>query len=88
MPEKPENAPNGGIVSAILPHPPRRESKPKENAISSGSQHEIWILKENQPVQISVTTGVTDGVNTEIVDGEIEPGIPVIVDTISKGTSR
>jgi HlyD family secretion protein len=86
MPKEPNNKKNnGGLVSAILPHPPGRESKPKENTVSSGSQHDIWILKDGQPVPVSVTTGVTDGVNTEIVNGDVEPGMSLVVDVINRG---
>ena len=85
MPKENDKKNSGGLVSAILPHPPSRESKPKENTINSGSQHEIWILKDGQPVPVSVMTGVTDGVNTEIVNGDVEPGMPLVVDAISRG---
>jgi HlyD family secretion protein len=85
MPKENAKKTNGGLVSTILPHPPRRESKPKENTISSGSQHDIWILRDDKPVTVTVTTGVTDGVNTEIVGGNIEPGMLLVVDVVSRG---
>jgi HlyD family secretion protein len=84
MPQESDKANNGGLVNAILPHPPRRESKQKESTIS-GNRHEIWILKDGRPEVVSVTTGATDGVNTEILNGDIELGMPLIVDTISRG---
>jgi HlyD family secretion protein len=85
MPKEGDSQDNGGLVSAILPHPPRRESKQKEDAISSGSQREVWILRDGRPEAVLVTTGATDGVNTEITSGDIEPGVLLIVDTVSKG---
>jgi HlyD family secretion protein len=81
--DKKEN--NGGLVSAILPHPPRQESKQKENTISGGSKQQLWVLKEGQPVAVPVTTGATDGVMTEILDGEIEQGMALVVDIINRG---
>jgi HlyD family secretion protein len=77
---------SGGLVSAILPHPPRQESKQKGNAISSSSnQQRVWILKDGRPVAVPVTTGATDGVMTEILDGKIEQGTSLVVGIISKG---
>ncbi|MBN2592299.1 MAG: efflux RND transporter periplasmic adaptor subunit [Sedimentisphaerales bacterium] len=76
---------NGSIVNSLLPRPPRGESKQKETTISSGSQQQVWVLQDGQPEVVSVTTGATDGVNTEIKEGDIEPGMLLIVDTISRG---
>jgi HlyD family secretion protein len=38
----------------------------------------LYRLEKNEPVRIDVTTGITDGANTEIVSG-VEPGTEVIV---------
>jgi HlyD family secretion protein len=76
---------NGGLVGTLLPRPPVRESKPKEANLSGSHQQQVWVLKDGQPVEVSVTTGATDGVMTEIVDGDIEPGMALIVDILSKG---
>ncbi|HUT29542.1 MAG TPA: efflux RND transporter periplasmic adaptor subunit [Sedimentisphaerales bacterium] len=80
---------NGGLVGALLPHPPRHKSKQTENAISSSNRQQVWVLKDGKdgrPVAVPVTTGATDGVMTEILDGEIEPGMLLVVDVISKGS--
>ncbi|MBL7154600.1 MAG: efflux RND transporter periplasmic adaptor subunit [Phycisphaerae bacterium] len=83
--EDDKTANGGGLVNAILPHPPRRESKQKESAISSSNQQQVWVLKGGQPVAVPVTTGATDGVRTEILSGEIKPGMSLIVGVISRG---
>jgi len=75
---------NGGIMSSILPHPPAREIKQKEISLS-GKEQQVWILKDGQPTPVSVTTGATDGIMTEILKGNIESGTQLIVDTIRKG---
>lgn len=79
---------NGGLVSAILPHPPRRELKQKENAISSSNQQQVWAMRDGRPATVPVTTGVTDGVRTEILSGPIEPGMSLIVGTIESKRGR
>jgi HlyD family secretion protein len=76
---------NGGLVGALLPHPPRHKSKQNKNTISSGNKQQVWVLKDGQPLAVPVTTGATDGVMTEILDGEIEPGMLLVVDVISRG---
>jgi HlyD family secretion protein len=73
---------DGGLVSAILPHPPRQGSKQREKAISSSNQQQVWVLKDGQGVAVPLTTGATDGVRTEILSGEIEPGMSLIVGLI------
>jgi len=76
---------NGGLISAILPHPPRRDSKPKENMIISGNKQQVWILKDGQPTAAAVTTGATDGVMTEILDGQVERGTALITAIATTG---
>jgi HlyD family secretion protein len=85
MTKEDEKMDSGGLVSAILPRPPRRESKQRENAISSSKQQQVWVLKDGRPVAVPVTIGATDGVRTEILDGEIEPGMVLIVDVMTRG---
>jgi HlyD family secretion protein len=79
-----KNSSNNSIVNSLLPHPPKEESKQKETTISSGSQQTVYVLKDGQPVAVSITTGVTDGVTTEVLNGEIKPGMSLIVGTITK----
>ena len=38
---------------------------------------------DGQPISIEVTTGSSDGINTEITAGDIETGMALIIDTIS-----
>lgn len=43
------------------------------------TQH-VWVLRDKTPVQIDVVAGVSDGIVTEIVSGDLEPGARVVVD--------
>ena len=85
MTEEDNKTENRGLVNAILPHPPRRESKRRENAINSSNQQQVWVLRDGRPVAVPVTIGATDGVRTEILDGAIEPGMSLIVDVMTRG---
>lgn len=68
------------LLSALLPHPPRSNSKQvKEDDKNANIQH-IWILRNNKPEMIPVKTGPTDGRMTQIVDGKLKAGMAVIID--------
>jgi len=38
----------------------------------------IWVLRDEHPAPVRVTTGVTDGTHTEIVSGDLKEGDQVI----------
>jgi len=63
----------------IFPMPPRA---PPRQVQKSGErrQQQIWTLRNGEPVPIAVTVGATDGRMTQIVAGEVEPGLDVIID--------
>ena len=73
----------GGLLRSLLPRPPH-PAKNREEPSNGKKQQRVWALLDGQAVAISVTTGATDGVNTEALSGDIEPGTRLIVDTISK----
>jgi len=83
--DKKSSGRGGGLVGVLLPRMSSHGSKQKENAISKSNQQRVWVLKDGQPVAVPVTTGATDGVMTEILDGEVEPGMSLVVDIISRG---
>jgi HlyD family secretion protein len=63
----------------IFPMPPRA---PPRQVQKSGErrQQQLWALRNGAPVPIAITVGATDGRVTQIVAGEVEPGLDVIVD--------
>src|SRR5262245_48581237 len=38
----------------------------------------VWVLAENQPVRVPVKTGISDGRDTAILDGDLTPGTSVV----------
>ena len=48
-------------------------------------QQRVWILKDGGPVAVPVTTGSTSGSLTEVIAGDLQPGMPVIVDIVTGG---
>jgi HlyD family secretion protein len=81
--EKKEEKSSGNIIGSLLPRPPR-QSYPKTNSVMGNkSQQRVWTLKDGQLTAIPVTIGSTDGSMTEVVAGEIKPGMAVVVDTLN-----
>jgi HlyD family secretion protein len=42
----------------------------------------VWCLRQGQLTPVSVRTGMTDGLYTEILEGDLDPGMQVAVETI------
>ena len=40
----------------------------------------VWVLRGNQPVPVAVSTGVSDGTWSELVQGDVQPGDVLITD--------
>lgn len=54
---------------------PRRAEAPE-----TPDQRSVWVLRADQPVQVRIRTGISDGSQTEVVDGELQQGDAVITD--------
>jgi len=72
-----EAAPQGSVVSRLIPRPPR--SAPQKLKAAAGAS-QLWVLRDGQPVAMAVETGVSDGKHTEIAGGELKAGMAVITD--------
>lgn len=76
-----EQAEGGGsVVGRLLPRPPANQQRARSKAGDSAQQ--IWILRDGRPQAVPVTVGATDGVYTQMLSGDIEPGTEVLVDTV------
>jgi HlyD family secretion protein len=83
--QKKEKKPSGSLVGSLLPRPPKSESKQGEDVSTNKKEQRVWILKDGQLSAIPVTIGSTSGSMTEVVTGDIKPGMALVVDTISVG---
>ena len=64
--------------------PPRRAAKargPRAARIAPGARtnRTVWVLRAGAPVEAKVRTGISDGVNTALVEGDLRQGDRVIV---------
>ncbi|MGB0110894.1 MAG: hypothetical protein WBP52_20540 [Terriglobales bacterium] len=50
---------------------------------AKGNSQQVWTLANGSPLAIPVTIGVSDGTLTEIVAGNLKPGMLVITDNVS-----
>ncbi len=81
-PAQQEKKSSNGLISTLLPHPPMSGTQQSEDAASK-KQQRVWTLRDGQLLAVPVTVGSTNGAMTEILAGEIQPGMPVVVDTVS-----
>lgn len=81
-PVQEEEQTSTGLLARILPRPPRSRTVPREHS-GSRKEQRVWTLRDGQPLAIPVTIGATNGSLTEIVGGELQPGMAVVVDTVS-----
>jgi HlyD family secretion protein len=59
---------SSGLLSKLMPRPPGA-SIPKRagnSVVREGSQRQLWLLQNGQPVQRTVTTGLSNGRLTEV----------------------
>lgn len=83
LPVQEEKKPSTGLVGSLLPRPPRPSTKPRNDIDANKKQQRVWTLKDGQLTAIPVTIGSTDGIMTEVVAGDIEIGMLLVVDVIS-----
>jgi HlyD family secretion protein len=58
--------------------PSTRASRPPAKLEDSNQQQTIWILRDGNPIAVSVFVGATDGQRTEILGDNITAGQQVI----------
>lgn len=76
-----------GIVASLVPRMPRgntRGSAPGGGSTAAARQ--VWVLRDDVAVAVSVVPGISDGRMTEITGGELEAGMLVITDQKTAAT--
>jgi HlyD family secretion protein len=81
---KEQGSSDGSLVGRLLPRPPGgADSKPVEEININKQKQRVYVLQNGEPVEVSVTVGATDGIDTEILSGDVKETMAVIVDTVS-----
>ncbi len=73
----------GNILMRLFPRPPREEKARRDEDAAGKTRQKVYALRDGKPVPVSVSIGLTDGVMTEIVDGDVRDGTPLVVDAES-----
>lgn len=76
-------ASGGSLVGKLFPRRSRAVKSSRNEAPGKDKEQQVWILRDNKPLAVPVTTGVTSGMMTEILTGEIAPGAELIVEAVS-----
>lgn len=74
-----------GLLGSLFRPPASMVSEEENSVVISGNKQQVWVLKDNQPVAVPVTTGSTDGIVTEMLDGDVSVGMSLITDIINEG---
>lgn len=68
---------SGGIVSRLMPRPPRSGER-RQAGTDAAAARQVWVLRDGQPVGVPVLPGVSDGRMTEVTGSALQPGMAVI----------
>jgi HlyD family secretion protein len=82
-PVQEEKKASGGLVGSLLPRPPQQKSQQSNEVTTNKSQQKVYVLKDNQLSPVSITVGSTSRGLTEVVAGDIRPGMAVVIDVIT-----
>lgn len=75
---------DGGILAALLPRMPRSTSqRASVDKRERNGVRQVWVLRDGEPVAVKVKTGASNGRQTEILEGDLQPGTVVITDTLT-----
>jgi len=70
----------GGLVGMLLPRMPRGGAG--EGRKDNGAR--VWVLRGSEPVAVPIKTGVSDGIDTRVLSGDLDAGQRVIVDSSTR----
>jgi HlyD family secretion protein len=62
------------------------ELKDETPETATREEQKVWIIQSGKMVQVPITIGETDNINTEVKSGDLKPGDLLIKNTAPKGT--
>ncbi len=79
------------ISNAALRFRPERPAGARLSSAEGGQKRPsgpaVWVLENGKPKRVAVTLGITDGINTEVLAGDLKDGQAVIVEQLQQGQS-
>jgi HlyD family secretion protein len=73
----------GGLVGMLLPRPPGMNNNKTEEPDTKKKEQQVWTMRGGQLAAISFTKGLSDGQQTEVVSGQVEPGMELVTEEVS-----
>ncbi len=70
----------GGNILTRLFFRRRFRVKPRNRMKPNQKEQRVWTLVNGQLIDVSIKIGVTDGVMTEVIDGDVQPGMELVMD--------
>ena len=70
------------FVSKLMPRPPAPPPRRDGASAARAGSPQVWVLEEDNPRAVTITTGVTNGRLTEVTGGDLKPGMAVITDYV------
>jgi HlyD family secretion protein len=86
--KKKKRSDGGSVMGKLMPRPPRPQKRSSNNhpdEAKTTTSRRVWTLNDGRLVPIPVKTGATDGIMTEILEGDIAPGTELVVAIVSGG---
>jgi len=85
--KKKKQTDGGTVLAKIMPRPPRPQKRVSNNHPDTTGikiNRRVWILNDGHLVPIPIKTGATNGIMTEILEGDIAPGMELVVAVLSE----
>jgi HlyD family secretion protein len=80
--QKADTSGNEPLMSRIFPRP--RMSSPgqeRDRKQTDRTKQQVWALIDGKPEPVKIVIGFTDGMMTQVIEGDIKPGMELIVDS-------
>ena len=77
------------IASTIVPRRPASNSDNQNTGLTRGrgASQTVYVLEAGKPRAVSIRTGVSNGTMTEVLSGDLQPGMQVITGKLAAKTS-
>ncbi|MFA7387105.1 MAG: hypothetical protein WCZ87_05535, partial [Thiohalobacteraceae bacterium] len=59
--------------------PPRAPAR-RDGERAQDREQSVWVLRDGVPTEIMVSVGVSDGLFTQVVSGDLQPGMRLLTD--------
>lgn len=73
---------SGGLVGMLLPRPPRMGGAGTPKPEANRKQQQVWIVRNGQLAPLSFSKGLSDGLHTEVLEGQVSEGAELVTDEV------